>query len=274
VKGSTKASIASHVVLLAMMLVTLFPLVAALFAAMKEPGSPVMGLQWPDRWSLDTFMYAWDKAGFSDLMMSSLIVILFVVPIAMICALMAGYALGTLKLRFGKPIYLFLILGLTLPIELMIIPLYHDFSQVGLLNSYQGVILAEIGLFMPFGTFWMTAHFASLPSSLIEAAQLDGASRRVILWRVLLPGARPSMTTLGVLYFIWSWNQFLLPLVLITSPGKRTAPAGLGSFAGEYTLDVPGLSAATLLTMLPPLVVYLFFQRHFISGMLHGAIKG
>src|SRR5690606_10325390 len=114
--------------------------------------------------------------------------------------------------------------------ELIVIPLYFDLREVGLTNSYWGVILSECALFMPFGVFWMRTHFQSTPRELIEAAELDGASSGTILRRVLLPLAGPSISTMAVLFFMWSWNQFLLVLILIQDPNKRTAPAGLGFF--------------------------------------------
>lgn len=140
-------------------------------------------------------------------------------------------------------------------------------------NSAWGVILAESGLFMPFGIFWMRTHFRSMPRELIEAAQIDGAGSLTILRRVLLPVSVPAVSTMAVLFFMWSWNQFLLVLILIQDPSKRTAPAGLGFFVGQYSSDVPVLAAGTLIVILPILVVYLMFQRKFISGMLQGAVK-
>jgi ABC-type glycerol-3-phosphate transport system permease component len=120
----------------------------------------------------------------------------------------------------------------------------------------------------------MRTHFRATPPELIEAARIDGASAATILRRVLLPLARPSLTTLAVLVFMWSWNQFLLVLILIQDPGRRTAPAGLGFFVGQHTTDIPVLSAGTVIVILPILVLYLVFQRSFIAGLLQGALKG
>jgi raffinose/stachyose/melibiose transport system permease protein len=127
---------------------------------------------------------------------------------------------------------------------------------------------------MAFGVFWMRAYFLSTPRALVEAARLDGAGTFTILWRVLLPGARPAITTLSALVFLWSWNEFLLALVLIQDPGKRTAPAGLGLFIGERTTDIAGLSAGALIVTAPVVIAYLFLQRHFVQGMLSGSVKG
>jgi ABC-type glycerol-3-phosphate transport system permease component len=155
-----------------------------------------------------------------------------------------------------------------------VIPLYYDLRALGLTDTRYGLALVEIAAFMPFGTFWMRSHFATMPAALIEAARLDGATSWSTLWRILWPNSRPAVTTLGVLYFVWCWNQFLLPLILIQDPARRTAPAGLGYFTGEYNVDIPSLAAATLIVIAPVVAVYLFFQRHFIRGVLDGALKG
>ncbi|MCT2590767.1 carbohydrate ABC transporter permease [Streptomyces sp. N2-109] len=120
----------------------------------------------------------------------------------------------------------------------------------------------------------MRTHFRSTPPSLVEAARIDGASSGTVLFRVLLPLARPSLMTLGVLVFMWSWNQFPLVLVLIQDASMRTAPAGLGFFVGQNSTDVPTLAAGTIIVMLPITVVYLLFRRSFVAGLLQGAMKG
>jgi len=127
---------------------------------------------------------------------------------------------------------------------------------------------------MPFGAFWMRNHFANSAPALIEAAQVDGASSFTVLTKVLLPNARPALSTLAVLYFMWSWNQFLLVLIMIQDPARETAPLGLALFVGQYTTNLPLLSAGTLIVIAPVMVVYMFFQRQFIAGVAHGAIKG
>ena len=125
-----------------------------------------------------------------------------------------------------------------------------------------------------FGTFWMRAFFRSVPRSLVEAARLDAASSWTTLWRVVLPMGRPAVLTLMLLVFMWTWNEFLLALVMVTDEGLRTAPLGLTFFQGRNTTDVPLLAAGAVIVAAPVVVAYLFLQRHFIRGMLSGAVKG
>lgn len=187
---------------------------------------------------------------------------------------LAAYSLATLNPFGGRVLSVAFVLGLTLPIELVVVALYFDLNQVGLTNSYLGVILAETALFMPFGVYWMQTHFAALPTELLDAARVDGARSFTILTRVLLPISWPALTTLGVLYFMWSWNQFLLVIVLMQDPSLRTAPTGLGFFVGQYSTNIPLLSAASIIVIGPIVVLYLIFQRNFVSGLTQGAVKG
>lgn len=197
-----------------------------------------------------------------------------VVPVAVLFAMLAGYAISVLNVWGGRALSATFVLGLTLPVELLVIALYYNLREVGLTNSYLGVILAEIALFMPFGVYWMQSHFANTSTELVEAARIDGARNSVILTRILLPISWPAITTLTVLIFMWSWNQFMLVLVMMQDPDMRTAPTGLGLFVGQYGTNIPLLMAATLMVITPIVLVYFAFQRHFVSGLTQGAVKG
>jgi len=274
VTRAPSATVARYLVLSLMAVAVLLPFVSIVLAALHPSGAQISGLSIPTTWSWSNFADAWNEAGFSRLVLSSLIVAAGVVPLALVLATLAGYSLATLDPVGGRSLSLGFILGLTLPIELVVVALYFDLRQLGLTNSYAGVILAETALFMPFGVYWMQTHFAAVPVELIEAARVDGAGSLATLVRVLLPISWPAVTTLGLLYFMWSWNQFLLVIVLMQDPDLRTAPAGLGFFVGQYSTNVPLLSAASLIVIGPIVVLYLIFQRNFVSGLTQGAVKG
>ncbi|MGW0667237.1 carbohydrate ABC transporter permease [Streptomyces sp. NPDC002746] len=252
----------------------LIPFAALVLASLNPPGTPISGLSWPESPSLESFSQAWSTAGFGSLLLNSAAIGLGVVPVALVCATLAGYAFATMRFRGRGALYIVLLLGLTLPYEAAVVPLYYDLRSLGLTDTPWSLILALVGLYMPFGAFWMRQQFSALPKELLEAASLDGAGSWTVLWRVLLPCVRPALTTLGLLYFLWAWNQFLLALILIQDPAGRTAPAGLAFFVGAHTTDVPSLAAATLIVIGPVVVVYLFFQRNFVAGMVAGAVKG
>lgn len=262
-----------HIILIVLAAAVLVPFLGILLAAVHPPDAQVPGLSIPERFSFENFATAWDQAKFGTLVLSSVIIAVSVVPIAVVCATLAGYGLAILRApghRFMSAAFVF---GLTLPVELVVVALYFNLRGTPLANSYLGIILAEVALFMPFGVYWMHAHFTSIPVELVEAARIDGAGDVVTLVRVLLPISRPAITTLAVLYFMWSWNQFLLVLVLMQDPTRRTAPAGLGYFVGQYSTNIPLLSAASLIVIAPIVIVYLVFQRNFVAGLTQGAIK-
>ncbi|WP_128376421.1 carbohydrate ABC transporter permease [Streptomyces cavernae] len=263
-----------YALLTVMAIAVVMPFLSVFLASLQPAGTPVVGLTWPERWSWDNYERAWSVAGFSDLIRHSITIALGVVPASLVLATLAGYALGTARLPGGNAVAAFFVAGLTIPVELIVVPLYFDLRGLGLTNSYLGVILVEIALFMPFSVFWMRTHFQSTPASLVEAARIDGASSATILLRILLPLARPSLMTLGLLVFMWSWNQFLLVLVLIQDTTKHTAPAGLGFFVGQNSTDIPTLAAGTIIVMLPILILFVVFQRSFVAGLLQGAMKG
>lgn len=255
-------------------LLVLLPFVGLVLAALHPSGSQVSGVSLPDQWSWENFLLAWEAGDFNDLMMSSLIISGGVVPLTVLFATMAGFALSILNVWGGRILSLGFVLGLTVPVELLVIALYYNLREVGLTDAYLGVILAEVALFLPFGVYWMQSHFSGVPKELVEAARMDGARNGTVLWRVLMPISWPAVTTLTVLVFMWSWNQFLLVLVMMQDPSMRTAPTGLGLFVGQYGTDIPLLAAASLLVIAPIVVVYLVFQRSFVNGITRGAIKG
>ena len=167
---------------------------------------------------------------------------------------------------------LIIVLGLMVPAEAVIIPLWQIMGTLGLRNSYWALILPQIALSFSFGTFWMRAHFRSMPRELVDAAGIDGCTIWSVLWRILFPLSRPALLSLVVLLFMWTWNEFFLVLIMVTGD-LRTLPVGLALLRGRYASDVPVMAAAAIIVSLPVIVLYFFLQRHFIRGMVSGAIK-
>ena len=217
---------------------------------------------------------AWDEGNFGTYLRSSAIVTGSVVVISTLLSILAGYAFGLMRFRGSQVLFYLFLLGLMVPLEAIVVPLYYDLRDVGLTDTYWALILPQAALSTAFGTFWMRAFFRSVPRSLIEAARLDGSSSWVTLWRIVLPLGRPAVLTMVVLVFMWTWNEFLLALVMVSDESLRTAPLGLAFFQGRNTSDEGLLAAGALIVALPVVVVYLFLQRHFIRGMLSGAVKG
>lgn len=265
---------AGRALLLALMAITVLPFLSILTTALHPSGSLPSGLAWPEDPQWSNFVDAFQVANMTALLASSTFIVLAVVPIALVIATMAGFAIGLLRIPGARLLLVLFVFGLTLPFEGIIVPLYFLEREMGILNTRFAIVLPLIGLFMPFGVFWMRAHFVNLPTDLTEAARIDGAGTWQLFWRIHVPLARPPIASLGILMSVWAWNQFLLALVLVEDPTQRTMAGALGAFQGHYATDIPLLCAGTILILLPTLAVYVLFQRHVIAALLQGSVKG
>jgi raffinose/stachyose/melibiose transport system permease protein len=264
----------SYAVLVVFCVLVIYPVISIVLLAFHKRSDLVTGFSIPDSLDFSTFKTAWEEGGFNHGLVNSFIVAATVTVVSAVLSTLAGYAFGAMRFRGADALFYLLLIGLIFPYEATVIPLYYVFKDVGLTDTYWALILPQIGLSFPFGTFWMRAFFRSTPGSLVEASRLDGASSFVTLWRVLLPQAWPAITTMVVLVFMWTWNEFLLALVMIQSDELRTAPLGLALFAGANRSQDPTLTAAAaVLVALPIVIVYIFLQRSFIRGMFAGAVK-
>jgi raffinose/stachyose/melibiose transport system permease protein len=254
-------------------LIALLPIVGIVFTALQQKGGGASFGSF-DGLHFDNFKRAWQDGNFGTYLKSSVIVAVAVVGLSTVVSILAGYAFGLMRFRFAQPLFYLFLLGLMVPMEAMIVPLYYDLRDLELTDTYWALILPQAGTSIAFGTFWMRAFFRSVPPSLVEAARIDGASSWFTLWRVLLPLAKPAVLTMVVLLFMWTWNEFLLALVMVTDEGLRTAPLGLSFFVGRNQADLTLLAAGAVIVALPVVVLYVFLQRHFIRGMVSGAVKG
>lgn len=254
----------TYAVLVVFSVIAVFPLLAVAAQALGLPGHPSFG----------AFTGAWRAGHFARYLTNSLIVVAVVVVVASAFSVLAGYALGTMDLRGGSTLFYVFLAGLMVPTEAIVVPLYFDLRSVGLDNTLPGLMLPQIAQSVSFGVFWMRAYFRSVPRSLIEASRIDGSTSWTTLWRVLLPVGRPAVLTMVLLIAMWTWNEFLLALVILNSnEDLRTAPLGLSIFQGQHQTQYQMLMAGALIVAAPVVAIYVFLQRHFISGMLSGAIK-
>jgi raffinose/stachyose/melibiose transport system permease protein len=256
------------------LILTLLPLISMLSAALQPADRNPTGIVWPSDPQWGNFVTAFEVGNVWRPMQSSAFIVLGVVPASLLIATLAGYALGALAPKGGRAVLIFFVAGLTIPFEALIIPLYYQSQAMGTLNTPWAVILPLLGLFMPFSVFWMRAHFINVPRELSEAARVDGASVLQEFRQIQLPLAVPALSALAILLFLWTWNQFLLPVVLIADPLDRTVAGALTFFQGQYSLSIPLLNAGALLIITPAIVVFLIFQRQFVRALLQGAVKG
>jgi raffinose/stachyose/melibiose transport system permease protein len=257
-----------------LVLFTVLPLLSMLSTALQPQGSlQVGGLSFPRHPHWHNFVDAWNAANMLTLMRSSLLIVVGVVPASVAIATLAGYGLARMRVPASRLLFGLFLLGLTLPVEAIISPLYYEMRSFGLLESRWAIILALIGIIMPFGVFWMRASFRGIPDEFGQAAQMDGASSWQVFRRVYLPLAGPGWSTLSILYFLWTWNQFILAIVLVTNPDSRTMAGALGAFQSQYNTNLVLLCAGALIIIAPSLLIFVVFQRQFVRALLAGGIK-
>jgi raffinose/stachyose/melibiose transport system permease protein len=248
----------------------IYPMVLIVFSALQPDSVSGTGA-----FHFDNFSTAWRVGHFGRYMFNSILVAAVVVAVSAVLSSLAGYAFGTMRFRGSSALFYVLLLGLMVPSEAIVIPLYYDLRDLGLTDTYAALILPQIAQSLAFGVFWMRQYFRSVPAEIVEAARMDGAGHLRVLWSILLPMGRPAIVTMVLLVLMWTWNEFLLPLVMLpTNEGLRTAPLGLSFFKGQYTEGTSLLAAGAVLVALPIVVFYVFAQRHFIRGMLEGSVKG
>ena len=271
--AAPRTGIWSFALLASFAALTVLPIVGIVLLSLQPAEAPISGFELPERLHFENYARAFEVAHFASYLKSSLIVSVAVVAGTVVVSTLAGYAFGTMRFAGENVLFYLLLSGLVIPFEAVIVPLYVELRAGGLTNSYWSVVLPLIGVNSAFGTYWMRAYFRSVPRQLLEAAAMDGAGSLRTLWKVLLPGARPALLTLVVLVFMWSWNEFLLPLVMLSREDLRTAPLGLAFFTGRFTTDLAGMAAAAVMVALPVAVLFVATHRRFVQGLWAGALK-
>ncbi|MBA3072039.1 MAG: carbohydrate ABC transporter permease [Anaerolineae bacterium] len=265
---------AGRTLLMSLMVFTILPFISIFLTALHPSGTVPGGLDWPADPQWVNFVEAFKVANMNTLIVSSLRIVLMVVPLALVISTMAGFAIGLLRIPGSGILLTLFVFGLTLPFQGIIIPIYVLERAIGIYNTKFAIALPLIALYMPFAVFWMRAHFINMPVEISEAARVDGATTWDLFRRIQLPLAQAPIASLGILMAIWTWNQFLLALVLVEDPTQRTMAGALGAFQGHYSTNVPLLCAGTIIILVPTLLVFVLFQRQIIKALLQGAVKG
>jgi ABC-type glycerol-3-phosphate transport system permease component len=227
----------------------------------------------PTTFSFGSFERAWSNASISTYFRNSLIVTLGTVALSVVCATLAGYSFSKLRWRGSSAVYFFVLAWIAIPPLLLIVPVYVEIVNLGLLDTYWSVIFLYTALNLPFNVYLMAAFFRSLPDELLEAARIDGAGTHRSFLQIMVPLARPALATLCIFNFLWAWNEFLYALLLLTSDNVKTLTVGVLQLQGRFTTDYPALMAGLLITSLPVVGVYLLFQRHLVRAIVAGAVK-
>ncbi|MFE7754104.1 carbohydrate ABC transporter permease [Streptomyces sp. NPDC057429] len=266
----------SHGVLVIWAVLVVMPLLWAVMASFKTDDS-ILSTPWalPDRLHFENWSRAWTQAHMSDYFLNTILVVGGSLVGTLLLGSMAAYVLARFDFPGNRFIYFLFIGGMSFPIILALVPLFFVMNNMGLLNSVHGLILVYIAYSLPFTVFFLTSFFRTLPTSIAEAAMLDGASHTRTFFQVMLPMAKPGLISVGIFNFLGQWNQYMLPTVLNTDPDGKVLSQGLVELATSqgYKGDWSGLFAGLVMAMLPVLAAYIVFQRQVVAGLTAGALK-
>lgn len=272
--GQRFARSLGFVVLCSLAASTIYPILFVIFTAFKTErdyrgdnvGPPLDA-------TLENVRAAWDQAAIGEFAIHSLIVVSISVLVIVSLAALAGFAFAHLRFPLQRGSLVLVIAMMMLPASILMVPLFRTVQQVGLLNEYLGLVLVYASLNLPFSIYLMTSYYRAIPRELLQAAEVDGASTLRSFATIALPLVRPGILTLVTLNFLWLWNELLFALLILQDPSKRTLTTGLALLNGEHATSVPLISAGLMLSLVPPLLVFAFFQRNLAEGMTAGAVK-
>lgn len=227
----------------------------------------------PESLDFTGIMKFWERVNFPEKVWNSFFISGIVAVLAVGISMFNAFAIGIGRVRGRSWIVLLFLMANLLPQEALLYPLYYMFKEVGLYDNVWSVIIVFTVVQAAFGTYLLSSVYGTFPKEVLEAASLDGASRWQILWRVVFPISRPTLSVLLIFFFIWTWNEFLIPLTFLASNANQTVPVAISVLQGDRLMDVTTTSASALLGIIPTLIFFLIFQRTLTRGITAGAVK-
>ena len=263
-----------HAGLIVLTLLSLAPLLWMLSVSFMPAGGasrfppPLL----PDLPTLDNYRALFQRIGMGGYFLNSVLVSSAITLLSLMINAMAGYAFAKLRFAGRERIFKSLLAALVIPSQVTMLPLFLMLKEMGLVNSYAGVVIP--GLASIFGIFLVRQYARSIPDELMEAARIDGAGEWRIFFLIVLPMLKPVLVTLAIFTFMGSWNDFMWPLIVLTDQTHQTLPVALASLSREHIQDVEMMMAGAVLTVTPVLLLFLALQRYYIQGLLLGSVKG
>lgn len=264
-----------YTILLLFTVATIYPLIWLALSSLK--GSTEFQLNklgWPQVWRWDNYTSAWELGDFGRLFMNSIFYVGVSTTLVILLALAAGFAFAKLRNRATPILYGSFIMGILLTIQSILVPLFLVTNAVGLYNTYWAVIIVYVGVSMPMAVYLCTQYIHAIPDALIESARIDGANYWTIFSSIIVPMARPVVTTLAILTVQGLWNEFMIINILVSRQSLRSLPVGILSFSGSVGTDFGKQFAALMIGLLPMVVFYLIFRNQITRGVAAGAMKG
>ncbi|HSJ30367.1 MAG TPA: carbohydrate ABC transporter permease [Longimicrobiales bacterium] len=254
--------------------IALLPMVWMISASLMETGAanqyPPRLL--PERVTLEHYRALFTRLNLGRYLINSAFIATTVTLVSLLINSMAGYAFAKLRFRGRDRTFRFLTLGLVIPVQVSMLPLFLLMRELGFINTYWGVIIP--GMASIFGIFLIRQYALSIPDDLIDAARIDGAGEFRIYWSVILPVVRPILATLAIWTFLSTWNDFMWPLIVLSDDSMFTLPVALANLSGERVQDTELMMAGAVLTTLPVMLVFVFLQRYYVEGITMGSVKG
>ncbi|MEQ4715193.1 carbohydrate ABC transporter permease [Nonomuraea sp. B19D2] len=272
-RGPGRWAVLFALVVLAVVMV--FPFAIVAINAVKSPAeySSQGPLSLPDGLYLQGIVDFWNRVEFGTKLWNSLLISASVAVLAVVLSVLNAYALGIGRVKGRLSILVLFLVANTLPQEALAYPLYYLAKAVGLYDTKLALIIVMTVIQAAFGTYLLSAVLGQFPKEILEAAAIDGAGRLRSLWRIVVPISRPTLNVLLIFFFIWTWNEFFLPLIFLISNDTQTVPVALGVLQGEKYMDATMSSASALLGVVPAIAFFLIFQRTLTRGVTVGAIK-
>ena len=267
----------SHGMLVLWAFMVVMPLLWAVMTSFKDDKS-IFTSPWglPDRLHFENWSRAWSQAHMSDYFLNTILVVACSLVGTLVLGSMAAYVLARFDFPGNRFIYYLFVGGMSFPVMLALVPLFYVMNNMQLLNTLPGLVLVYIAYSLPFTVFFLTSFFRTLPTSIAEAAFVDGASHTRTFFQIMLPMAKPGLISVGIFNFLGQWNQYMLPTVLnAADPDQKVLSQGLVELAVSqgYKGDWSGLFAGLVMAMLPVLAAYIVFQRQVVAGLTAGALK-
>ena len=274
-KRSLPATIILYIIILALCVIFLIPIYGAFSIAFRPNKEIIREGFWvlPNPPTLGNFLHVITEGKLQTFFNNTLVVTSLATVISIFMGCLTGYAFGKLEFKGKALIYIIVIAGLFFPPQIVLIPLFKMFNAMHLLDTRTALVVVHVGFGIPICTLMMSNFFRDIPNELRQSAMIDGANEWKILFKIMLPLAKPSLTALVILQFTWIWNDFLWPLVLLKTESKMTIQMGIMQLRGQYGLAWGNQAAACLIATLPTLLIFLFMQKYFIRGLTMGAIK-
>lgn len=271
-----KAGPLFYLFLTGFLVVVLFPFIWQALTALKPPGE-LFGASafkpFPVNPTFDNFISVFTQRPFAQYLLNSTIVAVFTTMYCVFIAAIAAYAIARLQF-WGKSVILGLVLAVSMfPQIATISPIFMFMENVGLTNSYLGLIIPYTTFALPLALWNLTVFFRKIPFELEEAAKMDGASTMQAFWKVIFPLAIPGTFTTAILVFIAAWNEFFFALTINTDEAMKTVPVGIAMFQGRFSIPWAEISAASVIVTIPLVVMVLIFQRRIVAGLTSGAVK-